>query len=169
MAMDIYILRHGLAVELDDPDCRRDAERQLTGEGKRKLEHVADALQAMEISFDLILTSPYKRALQTAEIIAEAFGLKKKIQCTGCLEPGASPRELIEFINGLKSSPENLLLVGHEPDLSRLTSLLVGGDFNVAITLKKGGFVRVKCEQLEHGQCGSLEWLLTPAHMLLMA
>src|SRR5258708_10736877 len=167
--MDLYLLRHGLAVELDNPDCGRDSERALTGEGKRKLQQVADALQALEISYELILTSPYRRALQTAEIIAEALELTKKIQCTDHLIPGSSGRKLIDYINDLKSAPDSLLLVGHEPDLSRLISLLVAGDSNASITLKKGGFSKLKLESLKYGQCASLEWLLTPAPMRLMA
>jgi phosphohistidine phosphatase len=167
--MELYLLRHGLAVELENPDRRRDFARELTGEGKRKLEHVSDALQALEISFDLILTSTYMRALQTAKIIATGLDLTEQVQCIEQLAPGASSRKLIEFINGLKKKPQRLLLVGHEPGLSQLISLLVTGDPGAFITVKKAGFCKLEVGRLKHGKCASLEWLLTSAHMRLMS
>ena len=69
--MNLYILRHGIAVEHGAPGYAKDADRPLTPEGERKLGQIAEAMKALELTFDLILSSPYLRARQTAEIVAE--------------------------------------------------------------------------------------------------
>jgi phosphohistidine phosphatase len=166
--MDLYVLRHGLAVEPDSPGCKSDADRTLTNEGKRKLHQIGAAMEALEITFDLILSSPYTRALQTAEIIAEVLDVPKKLQFTDHLEPGGDARKLVGHINGLRPRPGSILLVGHEPDLSRLISLLASGDSSLSISLKKAGFCKLSLESLRFGKCATLEWLLTPGQMRLM-
>jgi phosphohistidine phosphatase len=60
------------------------------------------------------------------------------------------------------------MLVGHEPFLSQLISLLVSGDTESSVLLKKGGFCKLSTEHLKHGKCATLEWLLTPRQMELM-
>ena len=68
--MNLYILRHGIAAERGTPGYANDADRPLTPEGERKLQLVAAAIKALELGFDLILSSPYLRARQTAEVVA---------------------------------------------------------------------------------------------------
>ena len=123
----------------------------------------------LELSFDLILSSPFVRARQTAEIVAGELGLKKRVEFYDGLVPGGNPKVLIHALNELKPAPENVLLVGHEPYLSRLISLLVsGGADEAAIEMKKGGLCKLEVGELCHGQCARLTWLLTPAQMELM-
>jgi phosphohistidine phosphatase len=167
--MNLYILRHGIAVERGAPEYPNDADRPLTPKGERKLEQIAEAMEAMELSFDLILSSPYARARQTAEIVAEALHARKKLQFTDSLTPEGSPRKLVELIHGLKQQPDDVLLSGHEPYLSGLISLLVSGDRGLSVIMKKGGLCKLSVEQLKPGRCASLEWLLTPKQMALMA
>ena len=62
-----------------------------------------------------------------------------------------------------------VLLVGHEPDLSGLISLLVAGDTASAVVMKKGGLCKLSTESLKHGRCAALAWLLTPKQMALMS
>jgi phosphohistidine phosphatase len=166
--MNLYILRHGLAVERGAPGFAKDAERPLTPKGERKLWQVAEAMEALELSFDLILTSPYVRARQTAEIVAEAFNRRKRLEMAECLTPGGDMRELIGLIKGITPLPENVLLVGHEPYLSELISLLASGS-NLSLEMKKGGLCKLEAQTLKHGRCASLAWLLTPRQMGLMA
>jgi phosphohistidine phosphatase len=64
--------------------------------------------------------------------------------------------------------PANVLLVGHEPGLSQLISLLVAGEAGVSILLKKGSLCKLSVESLKPGRCATLEWLLTPKQMALM-
>ena len=126
--MNLYILRHGIAVEPGSPGYAKDADRPLTPEGERKLGQIAEAMEALDLTFDLILSSPCLRARQTAEIMAEVFHARKKLEFTDNLTPGASPKKLVELLNGLTPQPEDVLLSGHEPFLSGLISLLVSGE-----------------------------------------
>ena len=167
--MKLYILRHGIAVEPGTPGYAKDADRPLTPEGERKLRQIAEAMEALELSFDLILASPYLRARQTAEIIAEALKARKKLELSDSLTPGGSVKKLVELLNRLQPSPESVLLVGHEPYLSGLISLLVSGKETFAVVLKKGGLCKLSTDSLQHGRCAALEWLLTPKQMALMA
>ncbi|HVM50715.1 MAG TPA: phosphohistidine phosphatase SixA [Candidatus Acidoferrum sp.] len=166
--MNLYILRHGIAVDHGSPDYPNDADRPLTPKGERKLQQVTEAMQVMELSFDLILSSPYTRAKQTTEIVAEALDAHKKVQYTDLLTPGGAPRRLVELINALKPVPENVLLSGHEPYLSGMISWLVSGDTGMSVVMKKGGLCKLSVEHLKAGRCASLEWLLTPKQMALM-
>ena len=165
--MNLYLLRHGLAVEPGSPGCAHDSDRPLTAEGERKLEAIAKAMQAMELEFDLILSSPYVRARQTAEIVARALKLGKKLELCDALEPSGSEKKLVELLNHVQ--PEGVLLVGHEPNMSELVTLLTAGEPGaLRVVMKKGGLCRLSTEALRAGWCAALEWLLTPKQMLLM-
>ena len=166
--MNLYVLRHGIAVEPGTPGYERDADRPLTPEGERKLWQIAEAMEALELSFDLILSSPYLRALQTAEIVAKALKGRKKVELSESLTPGGSTKKLVEMLNRVQPSPESVLLVGHEPYLSGLSSLLVSGDAGFAVVMKKGGLCKLTIESFKAGRCAGLEWLLTPKQMALM-
>jgi phosphohistidine phosphatase len=166
--MKLYILRHGIAVEPGTPGYETDAERPLTPEGERKLKQIAAAMETLELSFDLILSSPYRRARQTAEVIAEGLKASKKLELSDTLMPRGNTAKLVELLNRLKPSPESVLLVGHEPYLSELISLLVSGRHDFAVVMKKGGLCKLSAEGLKHGRCATLDWLLTPKQMALM-
>jgi phosphohistidine phosphatase len=166
--MNLYILRHGIAVEPGTPGYEKDADRPLTPEGERKLGQIAEAMEALDLSFDLILSSPYLRARQTAEIVAEALKARKKLELSDTLTPGGSTKKLVALLTHLDPPPESVLLVGHEPYLSGLVSLLVSGHGGCAVVLKKGGFCKLAAASLTHDRCATLEWLLTPKQMGLM-
>ena len=167
--MNIYILRHGIAVEPGTPGINGDPARPLTPEGEDKLKRIAAAMQAMKLTFDVILSSPYLRAKLTADLVATNLGEKKKLSLTDHLTPEGDPKKLVEQLNGLKPLPENVLLVGHEPYLSRLIGLLTSGNTGLAIDMKKGGLCKLDAEPLKYGRCAVLNWLLTPKQMALMA
>jgi phosphohistidine phosphatase len=166
--MNLYILRHGIAVDPGSPGYPKDADRPLTPKGERKLQRIAEAMQALDLSFDLILSSPYVRARQTAEIIAEALHARKRLEFTDNLVPDGSQRKLIELINSLKPAPKDVLLSGHEPYLSGLISLLISGATGIPVAMKKGSLCKLSVEHLRPDACASLEWLLTPKQMALM-
>ena len=167
--MNLYILRHGIAVEHGAPGYAKDADRPLTPEGERKLAQAAEAMEALDLTFDLILSSPYVRARQTAEIIAEAFHARKRLEFSASLACGGDTKELVAYLNRLQPLPDNVLLVGHEPYLSGLISLLVAGTECAGVVLKKGGLCRLSTESLRHGRCAALMWLLTPKQLALMS
>jgi phosphohistidine phosphatase len=166
--VNIYILRHGIAVERGARRFENDSERPLTSKGKRQLHQSAGAMRKMKLDFGLILSSPFLRARQTAEIVAGGLKLKKRLKFSDELQPDGSVKKLIRQLNELKPAPENILLVGHEPYLSRLIALLATGDMVAAIDLKKGGLCKLETEELEYGHCATLKWLLPPGQMELM-
>jgi phosphohistidine phosphatase len=167
--MNIFILRHGIAVERGTKGFEKDSERPLTSKGKRQLRKSAAAMKGMKLRFSLILSSPYERAKRTAEIVAGELKLKKKLKFTDTLKYESNPEDMIGEIMRLKPQPKDLLLVGHEPYLSRLVSLLVSGTTDMAMDLKKGGLGKLEAERVHPGKCAKLVWLLTPKQMKEMA
>lgn len=166
--VNLYLLRHGLAVEPGTPGFERDADRPLIPKGERKIEKIAEAFGALELSFDLILSSPYVRARQTAELVAKTLNLRKKLELSETLTPSGSARKLIDWLNHLQF--QDVLLVGHEPFLSELISLLTAGQPGaIHVVMKKGGFCKLSAESLRPDRCAALEWLLTPKQMSLMS
>jgi phosphohistidine phosphatase len=159
--MEIYILRHGIAVERGTPGYKKDSDRPLTKEGIDKMHQIAECILAMDLKFDLILSSPLVRAEQTARIVAEE--LDEEVTFTDHLSPDGNALELVREINDEK--PQRVLLVGHEPDLSRLISLLVIGNTDASIELKKGGLCKMTADRLVFSQCATLNWLLTPKQL----
>ena len=166
--MNLYLLRHGIAVDPSSPEFPKDADRPLTPKGRRRLLQIARAMKSMSISFDTILSSPYVRAADTAQIIAKALKRQKRLQLTGDLTPGGDPQALVRSLNELRPQPENVLLVGHEPYLSKFIALLTAGNTAMEIDLKKGGLCKLETESLRCLRCATLGWLLTPRQMALM-
>jgi phosphohistidine phosphatase len=156
--MEIYILRHGIADERR-PD-RPDEKRALTEEGRKKLRLVVERARAARVSPSLILTSPYLRAVQTAEIAAEVLGYQGSIIRIGALEPGSSPDTVWREIRDRSGEPA-ILLAGHEPLLSQTAGYLLGTP-GLAIDLKKGALLRLDIDDFARQPRGVLQWLLTP-------
>ncbi|RPJ22399.1 MAG: phosphohistidine phosphatase SixA [Chloroflexi bacterium] len=164
--MNIYIIRHAIAVDEATADYELDSERPLTDKGRRKMRQIAKSLHNLGVKFDLILSSPYVRARETAEILADVFKMKKKIAFSESLIPMADPQTLIPEINE-KYSVDSIALVGHEPHLSTLVGLLTAENSKLDITLKKGGVCYLTADDLHHdGQRATLEWLLTPGILM---
>ena len=165
--MNLYLLRHGIAEERGTPG--RDSERPLTGEGKDQLRSIGKAMKKMDLPFDRILSSPYVRARQTAEIVSQTLKKSDLIQFTDALICERNPAALIQEINAADSRAEEILLVGHEPFMSRLISMLLSGKENCEILFKKGGLCRLEVKDLKWGQCACLRWLLTPKQLMAIA
>jgi phosphohistidine phosphatase len=167
--MNLFFLRHGVAVERDPQSFPDDSRRPLTLKGEDRVRLVCDALQALELSFDVILSSPFLRARQTAEIIAGSLGLRRVLEFHPDLTPTGNPQTLLRFVNRISPKPENLLLVGHEPYLSELLSVLISGQTDALIDLKKNGLAKIEVTQrLKLGRCATLNWLLTPRQLALL-
>ena len=161
--MRIYILRHGIAADHGDPRYPRDSERPLTPEGRRKMRPIARALDKLEVKPDVILTSPFVRAHQTADITTTVLRLKNRLHICQHLASGGDAKRLIAEINKRYSDAGSVMLVGHEPDLSELASLLISGKPNGAhLEIKKGGLCVLETEQLCAGKCATLLWLAPP-------
>lgn len=159
--MNLYIVRHAIAVEQGTPGYEEDSQRPLIDKGKKKMRQIAKGLRSLGVSFDLILSSPYIRAKETAEILADVFKMKKAIEFSDNLIPMGDPDLLIAEINE-KYSVDSLALVGHEPELTHLIGLLIAENAGIDITLKKGGVCSLSADDLHHTRTATLEWLLTP-------
>lgn len=162
--MNLFFLRHGKAFPRS-PRWRPDSKRPLTRDGEKKMYEVARGLRRMECSFGLILTSPYARALRTAEILAEVYKTKKKLFETANLRSEAHPSALVTEINENFSAIENIVLVSHEPFMTQLLSTLLTGGASLATELKKAGCCKISAEKLVCGKCATLHWLLTPRQL----
>ena len=159
--MNIYIIRHAIAVDRGTPEYEDDSQRPLTDKGKKKMRQIARGLLALGVDFDLILSSPYVRAKETAEILAEVLKTKTAVAFSENLIPMGDPDLLIAEMNE-KYNVNSIALVGHEPHLSTLISLLVSENASLDMTLKKGGVCRLSADDLHHNRKAALEWLLTP-------
>jgi phosphohistidine phosphatase len=163
--MDLFLLRHAIAEPAAQSGAGLDRERRLTPEGEEKMREIAEGMKACGLDFDLILSSPFVRAKQTADIVAEAFQCKKRLELCPHLAPGGSPQKLIDELNSNYADKKSILLTGHEPYLSGLISLLISGSAGMAINFKKGGLGKLTVDGLRHGRCAMLEWLLTPRQL----
>jgi phosphohistidine phosphatase len=167
--MNLYLLRHAIASEQSARSGFADSKRQLTAEGRQKLRRAAKGMKAFGLDFDVILSSPYLRARQTAEIVAEMFEMPARLQFSEHLKPNGRPAALIQQILKLSGPPDEVLLVGHEPWLSGFLSLLASGGPNCAVAMKKAGLCKLAADALQPGRCATLEWLLTPRQLAMMS
>src|SRR5713226_1979250 len=156
--MEVFILRHGIAEE--GQAGQPDSERALTPEGKKKLRNVLRAAGAAGVSPSLILTSPYRRALQTAQLAAEILEYKGDLLRTKSLEPGSAPAAVWDELRIHKNEPR-ILLAGHEPLFSNLTAYLLGCP-NLQIDFKKGAIACIEIDRFTPEPHGALKWMLTP-------
>jgi phosphohistidine phosphatase len=166
--MQLYLLRHGVSEARDHSRYPNDSRRPLTDEGIRKMNQAAKGMRALDLKFDVILTSPYTRTRQTAEIVANEFKVQRLLEDTPHLEPGGDPRALIKDLLAREASVHSILLVGHEPNLSELVSMLVVGSEVLSITMKKGSLCKLAVSGLKYGRCATLEFLLSPGQLRQM-
>jgi phosphohistidine phosphatase len=155
--VQIYLLRHGIAE--DGKPGRPDSERALTSEGRDKLRRVLKRARTADCDPSLILTSPYVRAVQTAEIAADVFGYKKDLLQTRALVPEASPHDVWDEIRTHRSEPA-ILLASHEPLMSTLASFLLRSPA-LQVDMKKGAIIRVDTERFSGEPHCILKWMLT--------
>ena len=158
--MQLYIVRHGIAIDREDPKCPPDPERYLTEEGVEKTKQVAKGVAALGVTADLFLTSPYVRAAQTAEIFGSALEYaKQKIRRTDLLLPGAEPSQLFRELAKDKK-PSSVFLFGHAPQLDDVIATALGSKKHLT-ALKKAGVAFVELKRLSP-PIGVLVWVATP-------
>jgi phosphohistidine phosphatase len=163
--VDLYILRHGKA----EPGGLglEDAKRKLTGKGKEEIALIAQWMASRGIKFDVIATSPHKRAYETAGIIAASRGLKTKITVWESLAPGGNPDDIWHDI-GTCDENDAVLIVGHEPTCTFIISRIVSGLDSASIVMTKGGLAKIRNHSFQHHRSGELQWLLTAKQMIGM-
>jgi phosphohistidine phosphatase len=157
--MDLYLVRHAIA---EDHSATGDADRALTPEGKAKMAQATRGLRKLKLRPDLILTSPLRRARETAEILAQGLD-EPKVEVMRELSPAAAVASVIPALRPHARRP-SLALVGHEPNLGHLASLLLAGtESRFALEFKKGGVACIAAELSGEGVRGAvLRWLVTP-------
>ena len=163
--MNLYIVRHAIAVARGTPGYDDDSQRPLTDNGRKKMKKIVKGLRQIDIELEMILSSPYVRALDTAKILADEFKMKNQLSLSENLTPPGNFEGLVEEIHE-KYNVKNLALVGHEPMLSSFISWLTTGNKDMKITLKKGGVSCLSADHLYQDHRAILEWLLTPALMV---
>ena len=147
--MLIHLLRHGIAIDRADPDCPPEAERYLTKKGKARTREAARGLSWLGIEPDLILTSPWLRARQTAEITVEELGCATQPENSDALLWDAPPARLLKMLVDRK--PVSALCVGHAPHLDVFISYLVGCELPLT-ELKKAGLAVLHADRLAPGR-----------------
>ena len=157
--MEVYLLRHGIAE--DARAGQPDAERNLTPEGRDKLRRVLRRARIAGVQPSVILASPLRRAIETAEIAAEVLGYKGTVARTRSLVPDAHPAEVWDEIRARKDEPA-ILLAGHEPQMSTSVAFLLDAP-SLAVDMKKAALVRLDCERFGPKPACVLKWMLTPA------
>ena len=156
--MQIYLLRHGIAE--DAKPGQPDAERPLTGEGRDKLRRVLARARTADLNLCLILTSPYRRAVETAAVAAEVLAYKGEIVRTRALVPEASPYDAWEEIRNRRNE-RAILLSSHEPLMSSMAAFLLDSPA-LRVEMKKAALVRIDCDRFGPKSSGVLKWMLTP-------
>ncbi len=137
--MEIWLLRHASAE--DRADSGKDADRTLTEDGHKRAREVARGIAELEPGIQVVLTSPYARARQTADPVVRALHLQEKLRETQALEPSSDPEEILDEVRAEKV--EAILLVGHEPHLGALLGRLVAGRPGLEIPMRKAAAARL--------------------------
>ena len=166
--MNLYLLRHAIAVERGAAGFEDDRTRPLTDEGRDKMKRIAKGMSALGLKFDLILTSPYVRARQTAELAAAELGLAKRLKLEPSLAADRQPAEILSRLEFLSRRNRRVLLVGHEPFLGELARRLVGAPAG-ALSFKKGGLAGLSLTRFTPAPVAHLDWLLTPKQLRMLA
>jgi phosphohistidine phosphatase len=159
--LDLLLIRHAIAADRDPADWPDDSLRPLTPEGIERFRRAARGLARLVPEVDEMLASPYARAWETAWLLHEEAGWPKP-QPSEALEAIRSARDALPLLDGREGA---LALVGHEPNLSSLASLLLSGDpGRVPLEVKKGGAIHLA---VEHGHA-VLRWHATPKLLRLL-
>jgi phosphohistidine phosphatase len=157
--MKLLFLRHGIAEE--GPEwLGKDYDRPLAAEGRQLIEREASGIASLDLGLEAIISSPLPRAIETARIVARELGMLAELRSEERLGPGFDARRLAAFLGDLLSA-KTVMLVGHEPGISRTIADLIGGG---RLRCKKGSLACVRLEDSEPLR-GDLEWLLPPGFL----
>ena len=155
----LYLVRHAIAFERDSDKWADDAKRPLTHKGIARMREVVDGLLELNVALDLVVTSPFVRAKQTAEVIIAGMPDPPELVVSESMSPSGSPAAVAELLSR-HTKLESIALVGHEPSLGELGAWLTGAKNPLAF--KKGGVACVEMPTLPIVGPGQLIWLATP-------
>jgi phosphohistidine phosphatase len=167
--MDLFILRHGEAGKKLAAG-NKDFDRPLTVTGQKEVVDIAKSIKDLGIKFDFILSSPLKRAHQTAAIVAKTFKNEKKMEDWDELKPEGNRLDLYRKLSSRFKQQSSVLIVGHEPYLTDMIGEMIFDGKGGTVVLKKAGLARIEANSSSSPKLhGQLKWLLTPKHMKNMA
>ena len=163
--MQLLVIRHAIAMDREEyaTTGRPDSDRPLTDTGRRRMKKNARGLQRVSPHPDLIATSPWLRAADTATVIVETLGVERMENIDAML-PDRHPKELAEWLNA-RLDVGVIAVVGHEPHLGELVTWLVGGRVGTNVEFKKGGACLLRIDERVDAGSALLQWLLTPAQL----
>jgi len=148
--MHLYLIRHGIAVDREDPNCPPDTERPLTPKGMKRSHAAALGLRALDVKPNAVLTSPWLRAVQTAEIFCETIGYPaRKIMRTDALKGTSAPSDLLRELQSMKA--RIVLCFGHEPHLHLVIGHVLHTSAKIT-ELKKAGLALLELERISPPQ-----------------
>jgi phosphohistidine phosphatase len=159
--MNIYIVRHGKAFDIGEKDIVRDEDRMLTSKGASRTYTMGTMLRNLECTPEVLLSSPFRRALETAEIIKETLAFEEEITFSDKLTPSVPPQQTVEMLQGFPKVT-SMVVVGHLPNLSLLASYLLTRSVIPGLLLKKSAICCISFEETIVAGEGLLEWLLQP-------
>jgi phosphohistidine phosphatase len=163
--MKLILCRHGLAIKREEAMEKKmeDSLRPLVDKGYRKTEKLAEFIAKHEPDVQMIASSPFVRAMQTAEILFQQFRVQDIYECVE-LVPSAPPQAFAQWLKAKAKTKTCVMAVGHEPQLSVFASWLLSGKTDSFIDLKKSGAICIEVESVEdvYAACGALRWVLPP-------
>jgi phosphohistidine phosphatase len=152
--MNLFILRHASA-GVKRPNPILDLKRPLDKDGKNHCLHLAHVLNALKVNFDIVVSSPLKRSLQTAQLVATETGYEQRILISTALDPTATYAQFQRLLR--ECTPyENVLVVGHNPNITTFLGQLLGtastedpttGSSLPRIRLRKGSLARLNLQR----------------------
>jgi phosphohistidine phosphatase len=143
--MLLYLIRHGIAVDREDPNCPPDTERPLTTKGIKRGQAAALGLRKLGVMPNAVLTSPWLRALQTAEIFCKVIGYPaRKIVRTDALKGNSAPSDLLRELQSTKAKV--VLCFGHEPHLHLVIGHVLHTSTKIT-ELKKAGLALLELQR----------------------
>lgn len=163
MSCLIYLVRHGIA----GPAVAgmSDADRRLTPDGERKMGRIAAGLKQLGVLPDVVLSSPLRRAEETAAVITSVLAPKADVEIYSLLAPGHEAADVAKGLRAYRNARE-AVLVGHQPDLGLLASFLLTGSAHlVPLPFKKGGVAAIRVAALPPRAAGTLMWFMTPKQL----
>jgi phosphohistidine phosphatase len=156
--MQVHLFRHGTAEGIRPGGS--DSERRLTATGREEVRRAIQYARPAKIAPTLILSSPYVRTVETAEIAAGVLGYAGSIVRTSALEPSASPQGVWEEIRRRQNEMQ-IMLARHEPLLSQLAAYLLSAP-TLQIEMRKAALVRTDLDRFGGNPRGLLKWMLPP-------
>jgi phosphohistidine phosphatase len=158
---ELYLVRHGVAEERG-PKWPDDGKRPLSADGMSRMKKSARGLDRIDVTFDVILSSPLVRARQTADILSAEMEGHPAIVNVDSLAPGAPFASLVADLEK-HARKTRIALVGHEPGIGELAARLIGSRH--PIEFKKGAVARIDVDQIPPAGPGDIRWMMPPKFM----